>query len=151
MLKMFQQVAADAALDLPPPQRDAGLLRMCHVLAELCNFAYIGKASDVGTSTRVQVPLLGLSAERMAVTARLIHFRCAKGFSLCRKKPRHMAFAMISAAALWCSGGWPESSHGSANQQWHACREAAMGHELDCPQQFGIWEVAGLGLVVAFR
>jgi hypothetical protein len=31
------------------------------------------------------------------------------------------------------------------------CREAAMGHELDCPQQFGIWEVAGLGLVVAFR
>ena len=26
-----------------------------------------------------------------------------------------------------------------------------MGHELDCPQQFGIWEVDGLGLVVAFR
>ena len=26
-----------------------------------------------------------------------------------------------------------------------------MGHELNCPQQFGIWEVAGLGLVVAFR
>ncbi len=31
------------------------------------------------------------------------------------------------------------------------CREAAVGHELDCPQQFGIWEVAGVGLVVAFR
>lgn len=30
-------------------------------------------------------------------------------------------------------------------------REAALGHELDCPQQFGIWDVAGLGLVVAFR
>ncbi len=26
-----------------------------------------------------------------------------------------------------------------------------MGHELDSPQQYGIWEVAGLGLVVAFR
>jgi hypothetical protein len=31
------------------------------------------------------------------------------------------------------------------------CREAVLGHDLDCPQQFGIWEVAGLGLVVAFR
>ena len=31
------------------------------------------------------------------------------------------------------------------------CREAVMGHELDSPQQFGIWVVAGLGLVVAFR
>lgn len=33
----------------------------------------------------------------------------------------------------------------------YCCREAAVGHELDCPQQFGIWEVAGVGLVVAFR
>ena len=33
------QAATEAALGLPPLQRDAGLLRMCHVLAELCNLA----------------------------------------------------------------------------------------------------------------
>ena len=33
-----------------------------------------------------------------------------------------------------------------------ACREASStGHELDVPQQFGVWQVAGLGIVVAFR
>lgn len=32
-----------------------------------------------------------------------------------------------------------------------SCREAAFGHELNCPQQYGVWEVAGLGLVLAFR
>ena len=33
-----------------------------------------------------------------------------------------------------------------------ACREASSGgHELDVPQQFGVWLVAGLGIVVAFR
>jgi hypothetical protein len=31
-------------------------------------------------------------------------------------------------------------------------REASStGHELDVPQQFGVWQVAGLGIVVAFR
>ena len=74
---MPNQVAADAALGLPPLQQDAGLLRMCHVLAELCNFAYIGKVTDVGTSTRVQVPLLGLAAGQAAVVAKMIHFRHA--------------------------------------------------------------------------
>lgn len=33
------QAATDAALGLPPLQRDTGLLRMCHVLAELCKLA----------------------------------------------------------------------------------------------------------------
>ena len=33
------QAATEAALGLPPLQRDAGLLRMCHVLAELCKLA----------------------------------------------------------------------------------------------------------------
>ena len=33
-----------------------------------------------------------------------------------------------------------------------ACREASSaGHELDVPQQFGVWQVSGLGIVVAFR
>ena len=32
------------------------------------------------------------------------------------------------------------------------CREASSGgHELDVPQQFGVWQVTGLGIVVAFR
>ncbi|KAK9918723.1 hypothetical protein WJX75_006273 [Coccomyxa subellipsoidea] len=99
----LSEVATEAAFDLPPLQRDAGLLRMCHVLAELCHYAYVSKASDIGSTTSVAVPLMGLN-QRVAVSARLIHFR-----------------------------------------------EAVMGHELDSPQQFGIWVVAGLGLVVAFR
>ncbi len=33
-----------------------------------------------------------------------------------------------------------------------SCREASSGgHELDVPQQFGVWQVTGLGIVVAFR
>lgn len=37
-------------------------------------------------------------------------------------------------------------------EQRLACREASStGHELDVPQQFGVWQVAGLGIVVAFR
>jgi hypothetical protein len=68
------QVATEAAFDLPPLQRDAGLLRMCHVLAELCHYAYVSKASDIGSTTSVAVPLMGLN-QRVAVSARLIHFR----------------------------------------------------------------------------
>ncbi|BDA46815.1 hypothetical protein COCOBI_09-2680 [Coccomyxa sp. Obi] len=98
----LSEVATEAAFDLPPLQRDAGLMRMCHVLAELCHFAYISKATDVGSTTSIEVPMGTL--QRAVVSARLIHFR-----------------------------------------------EAAVGHELDCPQQFGIWEVSGVGLVVAFR
>ena len=37
-------------------------------------------------------------------------------------------------------------------EQGSTCREASStGHELDVPQQFGVWQVAGLGIVVAFR
>ena len=31
------------------------------------------------------------------------------------------------------------------------CREASQHQQLQSPQQYGIWEVEGLGLVVAFR
>ena len=31
------------------------------------------------------------------------------------------------------------------------CREATVGGTLAAPQQYGIWEVEGLGLVAAFR
>lgn len=72
------QVAADAAMDLPPLQRDAGLLRMCHVLAELCHFAYASRTADVGTMTSIAVPSMGLLSERAAVSAQLVHFRCGR-------------------------------------------------------------------------
>ena len=71
----LSQVAADAAMDLPPLQKDAGLLRMCHVLAELCHFAYVSRTADVGTSTSIAVPSMGLLSERAAVSAELVHFR----------------------------------------------------------------------------
>ena len=63
-------------MDLPPLQKDAGLLRMCHVLAELCHFAYVSRTADVGTSTSIAVPSMGLLSERAAVSAELVHFRC---------------------------------------------------------------------------
>ena len=31
------------------------------------------------------------------------------------------------------------------------CREASQNQQLQSPQQYGIWQVEGLGLVVAFR
>ena len=31
------------------------------------------------------------------------------------------------------------------------CREASLGSQMASPQQYGLWEVQGLGLVVAFR
>lgn len=62
-------------MDLPPLQKDAGLLRMCHVLAELCHFAYVSRTADVGTSTSIAVPSMGLLSERAAVSAELVHFR----------------------------------------------------------------------------
>ena len=31
------------------------------------------------------------------------------------------------------------------------CREAEIGQALVSPQQYGIWNVSGLGLVIAFR
>ncbi len=31
------------------------------------------------------------------------------------------------------------------------CREASQDQQLQSPQQYGIWQVEGLGLVVAFR
>lgn len=69
------QVAADAAMDLPPLQKDAGLLRMCHLLAELCHFAYASQTADVGTTISIAVPSMGLLSERAAVSAQLVHFR----------------------------------------------------------------------------
>lgn len=65
-------------MDLPPLQRDAGLLRMCHVLAELCHFAYVSKTADVGGTTSIEVPSMGLLSERAVVSAHLVHFRCAR-------------------------------------------------------------------------
>ena len=39
-----------------------------------------------------------------------------------------------------------------SEQPFAACyREAELGEDLDSPQQYGIWEVAGLGLAIAFR
>lgn len=71
------QVATEAAFDLPPLQKDAGLLRMCHVLAELCHFAYVSKVADIGSTTSIAVPLMGILNQRVAVSAKLIHFRSA--------------------------------------------------------------------------
>lgn len=33
----------------------------------------------------------------------------------------------------------------------HGCREADIGQNMEEPQQYGIWSVSGLGLVIAFR
>ena len=33
----------------------------------------------------------------------------------------------------------------------HLCREAEIGQDMEEPQQYGIWDVTGLGLVIAFR
>ncbi len=48
---------------------------MCHVLAELCHFAYVSRTADVGTTTSIAVPSMGLLSERAAVSAELVHFR----------------------------------------------------------------------------
>ena len=36
------------------------------------------RTADVGSLTPIQVPLLGLTAERVAVNAKLVHFRCCR-------------------------------------------------------------------------
>ena len=43
------------------------------------------------------------------------------------------------------------TSHDVMSLGMHICREASLGRALSSPQQFGLWEVEGLGLVVAFR
>lgn len=42
----------------------------------LCLFADTMRTADAGSLTPIEVPLLGLTAERVALSAKLIHFRC---------------------------------------------------------------------------
>ncbi|KAK9839203.1 hypothetical protein WJX81_001055 [Elliptochloris bilobata] len=104
----LSQAATEGAFDLAPLQTDEGLLRTAIVLAELCHFAYVARASDIGSSTQIEVPL---QSGRTAVAATLIHFR--------------------------------ESGLEADDEDAHLADDAV--------QQFGVWEVAGLGLAVAFR
>ena len=59
---------------------------------------------------------------------------------------------------LYCGISWEHVGINASSlacclsQKDYICREAAStGHELDVPQQFGVWQIAGLGIVVAFR
>lgn len=53
--------------------RIAPALRSCHERCSCVAAQYVGRASDIGSTTQIEVPL---RSGRAAVAATLIHFRC---------------------------------------------------------------------------
>ena len=73
------QVVTETVLDLPPLETDVGLVRLAVVLSNLCHCAYANKASDIGTASHIEVPLMTPLHTTFAVEARLLHFRHCSG------------------------------------------------------------------------
>ena len=77
------QVATDHAFDLPPLEEDLGFLRRCYVLATLCHMAYSFQTDDLGSVSNIELPLAGALHDSVAVTTKLIHFKCVSPLCHC--------------------------------------------------------------------
>lgn len=67
--------ATDAAFELAPIEDDLAFLRISTVLAHLSVLVYDARASDIGQTSYVELPLLGNLGNRRSVGCTLLHFR----------------------------------------------------------------------------
>ena len=139
--------------------------------------AYSFRAADLGSVSNIELPLAGALHDSVAVTTKLIHFksvslplRCICGVVCSTRLQAHdPAILSIQNADVT----FQLSIRQSENSWWRSaeaqllpcqraaiyavrcsnvcCREAEIGQALVSPQQYGIWNVSGLGLVIAFR
>ncbi len=113
---------------------------------------YVSRASDIGSTTRIEVPL---PAGRTAVAATLIHFRPGRAAG---PRPRMPPLPAGSGAPRVRFRVGLAMGRAPTWRPARARRESGLDADApdarladDAVQQFGVWQVDGLGLAIAFR
>jgi len=111
---------------------------------------YVSRASDIGSTTRIEVPL---PAGRTAVAATLIHFRPGRAAG---PRPRMPPLPAGSGAPRVRFRVGLAMGRAPTWRPARARRESGLDADApdarladDAVQQFGVWQVDGLGLAIA--